>query len=231
MLLQIDGLVHTEASTVAFLTQGYVVWIPLILAVMTRKIPPLVTLLCCAAVLAGVAVLSGFNLRTFHVGRGELSTLACSFLFAGQILWAERPGYANNRMALVTVLSFLIAAMAFIPVSLATLPSPMILVTLYADPWRLGTIVLLGVICTGLGMLLMFCWQRFVGATAAALIYSTEPIWASLFAFVLPGLIAGPLGVAYANEAFTRALLVGGGLILAANLIMQICRRPAPSAG
>ena len=231
MLLQIDGLVHTEASTVAFLTQAYVVWIPAILALLTRHLPPLRTIGCCLAVLLGVAMLAGIDPRSFQLGRGEASALGCSLLFAGQILWAERPGYAANRMLLVTVLAFVIAALVFVPVALAALPEPTLALRLYADPSRVAAILVLGVVCTGLGFVLMCCWQRRVGATAASLIYCTEPIWAALFAFVVPGLIAGPLGVVYANESLTQALLVGGGLILAANLVMQLRRQSTPNAG
>ena len=221
MLLQMDSLSYANASTVAFLTQCYVVWIPLLAALRTRIPPSLRTALCIATVLVGVAVLAGVDPAHLALGRGELEAIGCSVLFTGQILWAERTVYAANRPEAVGVLSFAISALAFVPVVLGTAPSVDVLVRLYADPWRIALLLVLAVVSTGIGMLLMFRWQRFVGATAAAVVYCTEPIWASMMAFVAPGLLSLALGIDYGNERLTGILLCGGSLIILANLGMQ----------
>jgi drug/metabolite transporter (DMT)-like permease len=228
MLLQSDALTRIEASTVAFLTQGSVVWVPLILVMLTRRLPSLRIGACCVVVLIGVGILAQVDLRRVHLGFGELQAIGCSLLFSGQILWAERPRYAANRMGLVAIISFIVSAAIYAPVAVAGISLDQAIAA-YADPWRIAVLVVLGAICTGLGMLLMFRWQRFIGATAAALIYCTEPIWASLFAFVLPALLAVPLAISYANEGFTTHLLIGGTLIIAANVAMQWRRAPAAS--
>lgn len=221
MLLQMDSLSYANASTVAFLTQCYVVWIPLLAALRSRIPPSLRTALCIAMVLVGVGILAGVDPLNFSLGRGELEAIGSSALFTGQILWAERPIYAANRPQAVGVLSFAISALAFVPVVACTAPSVEVLVRLYADPWRIALLVVLAVVSTGIGMLLMFRWQRFVGATAAAVVYCTEPIWASLTAFIVPGLLSLALGIDYGNEKLTTALLLGGSLIILANLAMQ----------
>ncbi|HEX3133371.1 MAG TPA: hypothetical protein VHX44_07275, partial [Planctomycetota bacterium] len=41
MLLQMDGLSYTSASTSAFITQGYCIFLPLVVALMVRRFPPL----------------------------------------------------------------------------------------------------------------------------------------------------------------------------------------------
>ncbi len=228
MLLQMDGLSYTEASTSAFLTQCYAVWIPLLAACRNRLLPELRVILSVLTVLAGVAILSGLDPRHLTIGRGELETIGCSVVYTVQILLAERPGYSANRMGLVTVLSFVVATLAFLPVVVVSAPSVDVLWRLYADPRYLLILAVLAIVSTGIGMLIMFRWQRHVGATAAAIIYCTEPVFATLFAFVLPGLLAPWLGIAYANEGFTNTLLLGGGLIFAANVAMQ-WRRQVPT--
>lgn len=71
------------------------------------------------------------------------------------------------------------------------------------------------------GYLLMNRWQRDVTATEAGLIYSVEPVVTSVLALFLPGLISTWAGIHYANETLTARLLIGGGLVTAANVLLQ----------
>lgn len=221
MLLQMDALMHATASTVAFLSQCYAVWIPLVLAIRDRRLPELRVLLCVAGVLAGVAILSGVTPGSLTIGRGEGETILSSLVFTVQILWAERRRYAANRVELVAMIAFAVAAVAYLPLVLATAPSAKALIQLYADPARLGVLVVLASVTTCLGLLLMFRWQRYVGALTATIIYCTEPIYAAVFAIVLPAGLSALFGIVYAAEAITGTLLLGGGLIIGANLLMH----------
>jgi hypothetical protein len=64
-------------------------------------------------------------------------------------------------------------------------------------------------------------WQPFVPATEAAIIYGAEPVFASIFALFLPAIISRFTRIDYANETITSRLLLGGILIIAANLLLQ----------
>ena len=64
-------------------------------------------------------------------------------------------------------------------------------------------------------------WQKFVTATEAGLIYSIEPVIASLLSLFLPAIFSLWAGINYANEELTVRLFVGGGLIMAANILLQ----------
>src|SRR4030095_11068871 len=75
LILQMDGLAHTLASTSAFLTQFYCLLIPLIVAVRERRWPSRVVVVSCLMVIAGVAVLSDIDWRQLRIGRGEGETL------------------------------------------------------------------------------------------------------------------------------------------------------------
>jgi hypothetical protein len=72
-------------------------------------------------------------------------------------------------------------------------------------------------------------WQRHVTATEAGLIYCIEPVFASVFAWFLPGWFSSWAAVEYANENPTLNLLIGGGLITAANIIVQVPVRSSAS--
>ncbi|HEY0463244.1 MAG TPA: hypothetical protein VGC79_03500, partial [Polyangiaceae bacterium] len=61
MLLQMDALNFSSASTSAFLTQGYVVILPLVAALSGRAWPPAKTTVCVCVSTVGLALLSGFD--------------------------------------------------------------------------------------------------------------------------------------------------------------------------
>ena len=92
----------------------------------------------------------------------------------------------------------------------------------------LGCLLALTLLCTLVTFTLMNHWQRHVGATAAGLIYCAEPVWTSLFALFLPALLGAWTAVDYPNEHLTARLLVGGGLITLANVILQLRPPPVP---
>lgn len=222
MLLQMDGLSYTSASVSAFLTQSYCIILPFVVAVMVRRFPPAQALLAAVMVMAGVAVLAQLDWSDLRLGRGELETLGAAGVFTAQILWIERPGYARNHMGRVSALAFAITGVVLLPLVFFTMPSWQHLGLVYGSAPALGCLVGLTLVSTLGGMLLMFTFQRGVGAVAAGIVYSTEPVFACLFAFVMPGVISAWAGIAYPNESLSASLLVGGGLVLAANLVVQL---------
>ncbi len=230
MLFQNDGLQFTSASTSAFLTQIYAILIPLWVALRTRRLPPWTVWISCALVLAGVAILGRFDWQTLRFGRGELETLISSLFFMGQILWLERPEFAGNRPIPVTFVMFTLEAAAFLVLAAAVAPRLAAAPVLPGSgPW-LGFTLLLTLFCTVGAFSLMNTWQPRITATEAGLIYCLEPVFTALLVLFLPGWFSAWAGFSYANESVTGNLLLGGGLITAANVLIQL-RPPAPPGG
>ncbi len=222
LIFQMDGLAFTSASTSAFLTQFYCLLIPLWVAWRERRWPSPVVAVSCLMVLAGAAVLSEINWRNVQVGRGELETLIGSTIFTGQILWLQRPIFSGNKVNHFTLVMFAVIALVCLPVALVTGSK--------ADAWAGGyqstpALVFMGIL-TGFstlgGYLLMNRWQPFLSATQAGLLYCLEPVFASLFALVLPEWLSAVSGIDYRNEQLGVSLLLGGTLITAANALIQI---------
>jgi drug/metabolite transporter (DMT)-like permease len=227
MMFQNDGLQFTAASTSAFLTQFYAIMIPVWLAVRTRRNPGWIIWTCCALVLAGVAILGQFNWRTFHLGRGEVETLISSVFFMGQILWLERKEFVANRPGQLTLVMFATEAVFFAVAAVATAPDlPTLLVPWTSLPWLSFTVVLT-VFCTLGAFGLMNTFQPRITATEAGLVYCIEPIFGSVMALFLPALFSVWAGISYANETATWTLVVGGGLITMANVLLQVGARKA----
>jgi drug/metabolite transporter (DMT)-like permease len=222
ILLQMDGLAYTDASVSAFLTQGYCVFIPLWIALRKRKLPTNKTLLCIALVTVGTAILAKINFHSFKLGRGELETILASFFFTGQILALEWPRYAANRAGNFSVVMFLFMALFALPLVVATAPAANACLRAYASVPACGFLAMLVGFCTLISYTVMNRWQKYVSATEAGLIYCIEPVCASLLSLFLPAIFSAWAGVNYPNEIFSVRLLVGGGLITAANVILQI---------
>lgn len=222
MLFQNDGLQFTSASVSAFLTQFYAILIPTWLALRSRRWPSGTVLLCGALVLAGVALLGRFDFRTLRFGRGELEALLSSVFFMMQILVLDRKKYAGNRPLPVTLVMFGTAAALFTAMAFGTARHlPDLLVPLSSSPWLAFTLML-AILCTLIPFLFMNTWQPRVTATEAGLIYCTEPLCASAMAMFLPAVFSAYAGLDYANERLTWHLLVGGGLITLANVLIQL---------
>ncbi|HTD66191.1 MAG TPA: DMT family transporter [Candidatus Limnocylindria bacterium] len=222
ILFQMDALAHTTASTSAFLTQFYCLIIPIWVAWRQRALPKFAVAISSIMVLAGVAVLSHFDWREFKMGRGEAETILAAIFFAGQILWLERPRYTPNRVTHFTVVMFGAITVLVLPVAFFTAPHARVFLDAYSSREVLALIAVITFGCTLLAYMVMNVWQPHVTATEAGLIYCVEPIYASLFASFLPALLSHFARIDYPNEHITRHLLIGGGLITAANVLIQI---------
>jgi drug/metabolite transporter (DMT)-like permease len=226
MLFQNDGLQFTSASVSAFLTQFYAIMIPMWIALRSRRWPTGTVFLCGALVLAGVAILGRFDFQAMRFGRGELETLLSSVFFMMQILLLDRKEFAANRALPVTLVMFVVQAVLFSGMSVATAPS----LAGLAGPWTSGPwltfTLLLTLFCTLGAYTLMNMWQPKITATEAGLIYCVEPLFASVLALFLPALFSAWGGFDYPNERLTWHLLVGGGLITLANVLIQL--KPPP---
>ena len=227
LFFQVDGLQHTTASVSAFLTQVYVVLIPLYLAVKWRRRPRLIVLSACFLVLVGIAILGRIDPRDFSLGRGEAETLIGSLFFTGQILWLEKPVFAENNPWRMTLVMFGWLAVVSTTAAAVLAPDASALLVPWTDPGWLGLTLVLALVCTLFCFAAMNRWQPVITSTEAGLIYSLEPVSVALLALFVPGIISALTGAGYPNETVTWQLAVGGVLITAANLII-VLRKPRP---
>jgi drug/metabolite transporter (DMT)-like permease len=228
MIFQNDGLQFTHASTSAFLTQLYAILIPVWVAFRSRRNPGALIWVCCALVLAGVAILGRFDWHEMRLGRGEVETLISSLFFMGQILTLGRSDFADNRPERITFIMFVVQAVvlwAFVPF---TAPDVQATIVPWTSPVWLALTIILTVLCTYGAYSLMNAWQPRITTTEAGLIYCVEPIFGTLMALVLPATFSVIAEIDYRNETGTWALLVGGGLITLANVLLQL--NPPPKA-
>jgi drug/metabolite transporter (DMT)-like permease len=227
VLFQMDGLAYTSASISAFLTQAYCVLLPLYHFARTRTVPGLRDLLAIFIVVCGIVILANVDWRTFRIGRGESETLISAVFFTFQILWLERPVFRPNRTRLVSTTMFLSMGTVFGLAAFCTQPDRMNYATAIDSFPKVFLTLLLVFFCTLLSFNLMNHCQPAITSTEAGIVYTTEPLFAAVFALFLPAQLSRLADIDYANEQFSLTVVSAGGLILLANLLLQIRRRQA----
>jgi len=222
LIFQMDGLNYTAASTSAFLTQAYCFIIPIIIALRERHPPSLRVIFCTLLMVFGIAILTRLDPRDFHLGRGEIETLIGSVIFIGQILWLERPIFAKNDVNHFSLVMFVVTAIVAAPCALATMQAPGDFVRAFDSMRMLALILILVLFCTMTAYMMMNRWQPHVTATEAGLLYGIEPVFASLFALFMPAWLSTLARISYPNETISRHLLIGGSIIVGANILLQL---------
>ncbi len=247
LIFQITALATIPASRSGFLTSLVAVFTPLLTALVLRVQPRAQVLLGVAVALSGVSVLTGLIVWTgsgialaddawqaWTVG-DSLTTIGAVF-FAGQIILVDYYGKRLDAAALTPGMfasTALLAATAFAILSpLTPETSSASWLALIAQPRFWSLILVLSVFSSVLAFGLMNSYQHYVSASQAGVIYTLEPVVAASAAMILPGLISASVGVQYANEQVVMPMLLGGGLIVIANLISLWPRSPSaePSA-
>jgi drug/metabolite transporter (DMT)-like permease len=207
-LLQTAGLAHTAASVSGFVTGMYVVFTPLLAAVVLRRPVGRVTWIAVALATVGLAALS---LRGVAFGFGEAITLAGAVLYAAHIIglgvWAtsrDAVGLAAVQMGTIALVCTPFALPGGI-----TVPAT-------AGDW-VGMLYM-ALIAGALALLVQTWAQAHLAATRAAVIMTMEPVFAAGFA------------VAFGGESLTARMVLGGALVLAAMYLVELGPRRSADA-
>ena len=150
-----------------------------------------------------------------------------SGFIAGQIVWVERPIYAENRFGLITLLMFVLMSAMFVFAYFGTGGTTSFAVQSFDTPRLAGLTLAMVLLCTVVNYWIMNAWQRCVSATEAGLIYCLEPAIATIFSSFVPGLISRFAGISYPNEMLSWTLALGGAMILSATVLVATEKRGA----
>jgi len=206
--LQQIGLIWTTAGKAGFITGLYVIFVPLLLALFWREFVGWLGWLGAGLAAAGLLLLSvqgsGLTGGGFRLAPGDGWVLGSAVVWALHVIAIGRmaPGRDPLRLAWVQfIVCSLLSLAAALVVEPGTWPGLLLAVpaVLYA-----------GVISIGLGYTGQVVAQRHTGSTRAAIILSTESVFAALFGWLALG------------EALTALQLAGCGLMLAGMLLAQL---------
>ena len=248
LVLQVIGLATIPASRSGFLTSLTAVFTPIFGALVFRRVVSLNVAFGIALALLGVAVLTG--LLVINEGRLEIATDALSrwtigdtlttlgsILFTGQLMLLDYYGKRVNSTAITPgmFLSVVVASgltfmvihcNGFSAFSNRETYSLVDWAQLFFSPVFGGFILFLAVFCSVLAFVGMNRYQPQVSAVQASIVYSSEPVFASAWALFLPGwMTLFEARIGYPNEILSIPLLLGGLLVLFANVVALWPRR------
>lgn len=199
---QTIGLEYTTASKSGFITGFCVVIVPVTLAIMTKVIPEKKIVLGVILAILGLAFLSLDSELSFNLG--DLLTLLGAFGYAFHIILVgkytskvDSTCLAIIQIGVVGILSTVFSLIFETPV----VPTDL-------NIW-IG-ILITAILATSLTFIVQNEMQQYTSATHAALIYSCEPVFGALFAYLLLG------------EVLTTKAILGCSLILLGTLIAEL---------
>ncbi|WP_028650596.1 DMT family transporter [Nocardioides halotolerans] len=202
-ILQTAGLAHTAASVSGFITGMYVVCTPLLAAVLLRtRIGPLTW----AAVALATAGLGVLTLQGFSIGYGEALTFVAAVLYALHIIALGAWSTARDALGMSVVQLLVIAVICLV----ATAPDGVVLPDTGRD-W--ASVVYMAMVAGALALIAQTWAQSQLSPTRTAIIMSMEPVFAAFFAVLLGG------------EGLTSRMLLGGAMVLAAMLVVELAPR------
>ena len=204
-VLQTVGLQSTSASVSGFVTGMYVVFTPLLGALLLRAHVGRTVWGAVALATAGLAVLS---LQGLAVGTGEALTLASAVLYAAHIVGLGAWSSGRNALGLTVVQLLTITVVC----GAGALPGGLVLPQTTGD-W---SALLYMALVAGAAALVVQTWaQAHLPATRAAIIMTMEPVFAGLFA------------VLFGGESLGLRVVVGGAMVLTAMYLVELGpRRP-----
>jgi drug/metabolite transporter (DMT)-like permease len=255
-VLQIVGLNYVPASRSGFLTSLTVIFTPIAAVVIERRFPRVSVLFGAAAALVGTGILTGlfeltgpFGLRLAsgalgRIGPGDWLTATAAGVFTLQILLIDR---YSRRMSAGQLTPGMFVATLGIGVCLFVSGHAMQPPARGAAAWSglladlpfLVLVFVMSVFCTVLAFYWMNKYQAHVSPAQAALIYTLEPVFAALWAMILPDMItsltnayvhssgaaAATFRLNYVSERPGWELLIGGSLVVLGNLLALLPSR------
>lgn len=202
-LLQTWGLSLIAPSVSGFATGMYVVFTPILAMLLLRQHMAGVVWLAVLLSAAGLALLS---LNGVSIDLGVWLTLVSAALYALHIVMLGQWSRQGEAFGLSAVQMMAIAVVCL----LATTPRGP---TLPPDHSAWFAVLYMALVA-GAGAMLMQTWaQSHLPATRAAIVMTTEPVFAAAFA------------VALGSDVLSWRMLLGGGLILAAMYLVELMPR------
>ena len=180
MAVQQVGLLTTTVTNSGFLTGLYVVFTPLLALAWTRRAPHPVVWPAALSALAGIWLLSGGAVVSFRAG--DLLTILCALVFSVQVTLVGIYAPASGRPLALSLVQFsLCAALGLLG---AVLAEP---IEWQAIAGALPEILYAGIFASGLAFSLQVIGQRYTSAPQAAILLSTEALFAAVFGVLLLG--------------------------------------------
>lgn len=180
VLFQSIGLQTTPASVASFITGFAVILVPIIESISTGKWPTKKTVSAACLALLGIGLIS-LRQGAFSFTKGDLWILACAISFAFYIYFAGLYSKRFDARQLVFYQCISICLMAGLIALLTKTGS------IPREPQQWISILFCAFFASIIAFLLQLKYQKYLTASSTAVLFSLEPIFATLTAMILLG--------------------------------------------
>lgn len=199
---QTVGLNYTTASKSGFITGFCVVIVPVLSALLLKQKPERAAVIGVVLALVGLGFLTLDSSLSLNIG--DFLTLIGALMFALHIITVGKYTVSVDSIALGIVQIAVVGILSLL--FTVTIETPMI--PKGVEVWT--SILILAVLATSVAFIVQNAMQKFTSPTHTALIYTGEPVFSALFAYILAG------------EILTKGGVFGGVLILLGMMIAEL---------
>ena len=206
MALQACGIFTLTSSESAFLATTTVAFVPMMMAVLTRKAPSRSMVVSVLLTLGGVALICGIGPGGQGVGlsSGAIMYLVAAVVYGVHVIVVGRASQKVDLMAASVLEMGVVAALALGASFVFESPQ------LPATPQTWTLVIALGVFTTAIGMGFQPLVQRFTTPERYGVLFAMTPLCAAV------------LGFAVLGETFTPIALVGAALVLLGVMVSEL---------
>ncbi len=208
--LQTHGLAQTSAAKTGFITGLYIPLVPILSALVYRKVPQIAELIGVCLAFTGTALMT-IQKDILSINRGDLLVACAAFLYACHIVVLGRFSKTGDVGWLAVTQIATAAVLAWLTCG-ATRPVGVVRWT--AAVWF--ALAVTSLLCTAFAFSVQTWAQKYTTATRTALIFSLEPLFAWLASYIAAG------------ELLTSRSIAGAALILAGVFFAEL--KPSASA-
>lgn len=201
-IFQSEGLLTIPSSRSAFITGINVVLVPILMPLFGLGRPDRIAMVSVLICLAGLYILTGHNLQGLSIG--DLWTFGCAVTYALFVIIMQIMSARVKNHSLLCFYQILFS----IPLALPFV-GPMNFSAIMQGPVVMA-LIFCSLFATSLAIYLQARVQQYTTATNTALIFTLEPVFATIFAYYING------------AAITLDTIIGGILIIFSILLREI---------
>ncbi len=179
MAFQVVGLYTTTASNSGFITGLNVVIVPMIAAVLLKKKPDRASLIGVLMAFAGLFFLSGG--LSFSFNSGDFLTFLCAICWALQIIAIDKFTESEDPVVLAVIQLFFVGIASSAFWMIADVGKPLII-----NKTVIFILLFTAMLGSALGFGGQTIAQKYTTPAHTALIFTAEPVFAAIFAMVIP---------------------------------------------
>jgi drug/metabolite transporter (DMT)-like permease len=196
------GLVTTSVTNTGFITGLYVILTPVLLWLVRGERPGRFVVIAAALSFVGTWLLGGGSLERFS--QGDVMVAICAIFWAAHVIVTADAARAGPAAVFTLVQFAVVACLGWV--------GAVLFETITVDGlWRgAGELAYVGLLSSAVTFLLLTIALKHTTAPEAAILVSTETVFAALAAYLFSGERLSLIGIA------------GAGLMLAATAIMQL---------